>query len=91
MLKIGQNWGKIANYPPNAQQRSAPLYVEACFEILLGFRFFCWSLCIFLAHLLALNCFFFNFLRRSFLESKQLFLSSNRSVVEWIERLQLKR
>ena len=23
MLKIGQNWGKIANYPPNAQQRSA--------------------------------------------------------------------
>ena len=22
MLKIGQNWGKIANYPPNAQQRS---------------------------------------------------------------------
>ena len=27
MLKIGQNWGKIANYPPNAQQRSAPLPV----------------------------------------------------------------
>ena len=26
MLKIGQNWGKIANYPPNAQQRSAPLF-----------------------------------------------------------------
>ena len=25
MLKIGQNWGKIPNYPPNAQQRSAPL------------------------------------------------------------------
>ena len=25
MLKIGQNYGKIANYPPNAQQRSAPL------------------------------------------------------------------
>ena len=25
MLKIGQNWGKIANHPPNAQQRSAPL------------------------------------------------------------------
>ena len=25
MLKIGQNWGKIANYPPHAQQRSAPL------------------------------------------------------------------
>ena len=26
MLKIEQNWGKIANYlPPNAQQRSAPL------------------------------------------------------------------
>ena len=24
MLKIGQNWGKIANYSPNAQQRSAP-------------------------------------------------------------------
>ena len=25
MLKIGQNWGKIANYSPNAQQKSAPL------------------------------------------------------------------
>ena len=25
MLKIGQNWGKIANYPPNAQQKFAPL------------------------------------------------------------------
>ena len=25
MLKIGQNSGKIANYPPNAQQRFAPL------------------------------------------------------------------
>ena len=25
MLKIGQNRGKIANYPPNAQQRSASL------------------------------------------------------------------
>ena len=25
MLKIKQNWGKIANYPPNAQQRSVPL------------------------------------------------------------------
>ena len=27
MLKIGQNWVKIANYPPNAQQRSTPLIV----------------------------------------------------------------
>ena len=25
MLKIGQNWSKIANYPPNAQHKSAPL------------------------------------------------------------------
>ena len=25
MLKIEQNWGKIANYPPNTQQRFAPL------------------------------------------------------------------
>ena len=25
MLKKGQNWGKIANYPPNTQQRFAPL------------------------------------------------------------------
>ena len=25
MLKIGQNWGKIAIYPSNAQQRSARL------------------------------------------------------------------
>ena len=29
MLKIGQNWGRIANYSPsNAQQRSAPLQVR---------------------------------------------------------------
>ena len=28
MLKIGQNWGKIANYPPNAQQRFALLPIE---------------------------------------------------------------
>ena len=28
MLKIGQNWGKIANYSPNAQQRFAPLIPE---------------------------------------------------------------
>ena len=28
MLKIGQNWGKIANYlPPHAQQKFAPLVV----------------------------------------------------------------
>ena len=27
MLKIGQNWGEITNYPPNAQQRLAPLIV----------------------------------------------------------------
>ena len=26
-LKIGQNWGEIANYRPNAQQRSATLGV----------------------------------------------------------------
>ena len=25
MLKIGQNWGKIENYPLNVHQRSAPL------------------------------------------------------------------
>ena len=25
ILEIGQNWGKIASYPPNAQQRSASL------------------------------------------------------------------
>ena len=25
MFKIERNWGKIANYPPNAQQRLAPL------------------------------------------------------------------
>ena len=28
MLKIGQNWGKIANYTPNAQQRLAPLETQ---------------------------------------------------------------
>ena len=27
MLKIGQNWGKIANHIPDAQQKSAPLIV----------------------------------------------------------------
>ena len=32
MLKIGQNWGKIANHPPNAQQRSAPLPVVIGFK-----------------------------------------------------------
>ena len=26
MLKIGQNWGKIANYPSNVEQRFAPLF-----------------------------------------------------------------
>ena len=25
MMKIGQNWSKIANHPPNAQHKSAPL------------------------------------------------------------------
>ena len=25
MLKISQNWGKIANYPPNAEQKFAPV------------------------------------------------------------------
>ena len=27
MLKIGQNWGKIANYPSNAQPKSAALFL----------------------------------------------------------------
>ena len=27
-LEIAQNWGKIANYPPNAQQRWAPLVTQ---------------------------------------------------------------
>ena len=36
MLKIGQNWGKTANYPPNAQQRSAPL-VQTFIVMLLRF------------------------------------------------------
>ena len=31
MLKIGQNWGKIVNYPPNAQQRFALLHL-ACHD-----------------------------------------------------------
>ena len=35
MLKIGQNWGKIANYPPNAQQRLAPLNPLTKFETVL--------------------------------------------------------
>ena len=32
MLKIGQNWGKIANYPPNIQQRFASLHIS-CLNI----------------------------------------------------------
>ena len=32
MLKIGQNWSKIAHYPPNAQQRSAPLIMWRRYE-----------------------------------------------------------
>ena len=32
MLKIEQNRGKIANYPPNAQQRFAPLGVARIFD-----------------------------------------------------------
>ena len=27
-LKIRQTWGKIASYPPNAQQRWAPLLIQ---------------------------------------------------------------
>ena len=27
MLNIGQNLGKIANYPPNAQHNAAPLII----------------------------------------------------------------
>ena len=33
MLKIGQNWGKIANYPPNAQQKSALLHPNLSYEL----------------------------------------------------------
>ena len=34
MLKIGQNWGKIANYPPpNAQQRFAPLPTSVVYNV----------------------------------------------------------
>ena len=33
MLKIGQNWGKIANYPLNAQQRSALLTIAINFSL----------------------------------------------------------
>ena len=38
MLKIGQNWGKIANYSPNARQRSTPLrvYFASFFQLLLS-------------------------------------------------------
>ena len=32
MLKIGKNWGKIANYPPYAQQSFAPLDVITNFN-----------------------------------------------------------
>ena len=32
MLKIGQNWGKIANYPPNAQQRFSPQFIRKWFQ-----------------------------------------------------------
>ena len=38
MLKIGQYWGKIANYPPNAQHKSAPLVADT---IVWAFTFRC--------------------------------------------------
>ena len=34
MLKIGQNLGKIANYTPNAQQRSASLVTGTSFVVM---------------------------------------------------------
>ena len=34
MLKIGQNWSKIANYPSNAQHKSAPLLKSVIFGVL---------------------------------------------------------
>ena len=37
-LKIVQNWGKIANYPPNAQQRSAPLAASLSSALLRDFE-----------------------------------------------------
>ena len=40
MLKIGQNWGKIANYSPNAQQRSAPLHVGIKLQVFVLFPLF---------------------------------------------------
>ena len=40
MLKIGQNWGKIANYPHNAQQRSAPLHPNLSIHSILKTFFF---------------------------------------------------
>ena len=44
MLKIGQNLGKIANYPPNALQRSAPLLTTLTCKSTLVLVMFCVSL-----------------------------------------------
>ena len=38
MLKIGQNWGKMVNYPPNARQRYAPLGPRITQETLIRIR-----------------------------------------------------
>ena len=38
ILKIGQNWRKMANYPPNAQHKSAPL-TSADLSVYWFFRF----------------------------------------------------
>ena len=40
MLKIKQNWGKIANYTPNAQQRSAPLVTSDLLVVAARYVFF---------------------------------------------------
>ena len=54
MLKIGQNWGKISNYPPNAQQRLAPLVLHnytviAQFALMLAVQYTHGVLCFFLS------------------------------------------
>ena len=37
MLKIEQNWGKIANYPIDAQQRFGPLFLDIRNYLHLGY------------------------------------------------------
>ena len=59
MLKIGQNWGKIANYPPKCSTKIGITAVSLLQNIIFGFVFFfdnnCRNLCYLKYCLLQIN------------------------------------